>query len=53
MQAPIICIDCKYYKGGLRCAAFPEGFPDEIISGESDHSEIIKGQEEDIVYTKE
>ena len=38
-----ICIDCKHFlnnkkdEWGLRCKAFPDGIPDEIIFGDFDH----------------
>ena len=37
------CIRCKNYRGDLSCLAF-EKIPKEILNGENDHSETIKGQ---------
>ena len=51
MEANLICGDCKYFKEKtLTCLAFPKGIPDIIISGESDHSEPLKNQGNDIVF---
>lgn len=41
-----VCIDCKHYineKGEPKCAAFPEGIPEDIWMGEVDHSEPYEG----------
>jgi len=43
-----ICAYCihldRAYKGyGLRCAAFPDGIPDEIIESQADHREPYEG----------
>tara|TARA_R100001244_G_scaffold79932_1_gene62733 strand:+ start:782 stop:946 length:165 start_codon:yes stop_codon:yes gene_type:complete len=32
------------------CKAFPEGVPNIILSGKSNHSEPLKGQDNDIVF---
>ena len=51
MEANLICGDCKYFKEKtLTCLAFPKDIPDIIISGESDHSEPLKDQGNDIVF---
>jgi len=53
MQAILICIDCKYFESkDLKCLAFKNGIPNIIMSGESDHSNPLPEQENDIVYTK-
>jgi len=39
-----ICLQCKHYHDGERaCAAFPEGIPDAIWEGRSDHIEPYSG----------
>lgn len=47
----LICFKCKHFRefqGG--CNAFPEGIPDEITSGENEHSKPLEWQENDIVF---
>lgn len=47
----LICFRCKHFnrwEGG--CDAFPDGIPDEITSGENEHSEPLKDQKNDIVF---
>ena len=47
----LICFGCKHLRldeGG--CDAFPDGIPDEITSGENDHSTPLPDQENDIVF---
>lgn len=47
-----ICFDCKHLNGKapLKCAAFPDGIPKEILLGENDHTEPLPGQKNDIVF---
>ncbi len=42
-----VCTRCKHWvPGGLRCcAAFPEGIPDAIWSGENDHTQPYPGDQ--------
>lgn len=50
----LICSTCKYFNradGG--CDAFPDGIPDEITSGENNHSKPLPDQQNDLVYTTE
>ncbi len=37
------CIDCNRYRMRLTCEAFPDGIPEEIVTGEHDHTEPFKG----------
>jgi hypothetical protein len=45
-----LCNGCKNYLGLLICLAFPDGIPDEILTGGNDHSKPLPGQDNDIVY---
>ncbi len=45
----IRCNDCKNIIEGFKCKAF-DLIPDDIISGENDHSQVIKGQKGDFVF---
>ena len=47
----LVCFTCKHFRRfGGGCEAFPEGIPDEITSGQNEHSEPLKDQENDIVF---
>lgn len=37
------CITCQHYWGAGKCDAFEEGIPEQIASGEYDHTEPHKG----------
>ncbi|HYW94091.1 MAG TPA: hypothetical protein VE870_00730 [Bacteroidales bacterium] len=45
-----ICNRCKHYLGYLKCKAFPEEIPDEIIRGKIDHCSPLPGQENDLTF---
>ena len=50
----LICSSCKHFdraEGG--CTAFPDGIPDEITSGENDHTKPLPDQGNDIVFEPE
>ncbi len=38
-----LCFSCKHYNDDLTCAAFPEGVPSVILTGEVDHDTPIVG----------
>lgn len=37
------CVTCLFYRGLGECEAFPGGIPQEIFTGERDHTEPIEG----------
>ena len=37
------CTTCTHALPGLRCTAFPQGIPDEILDGENLHTKPFKG----------
>ena len=37
------CFRCVHYRGEMRCAAFPEGIPAEIVQGKHNHREPYPG----------
>lgn len=46
-----ICFKCKHFDiNTSTCTAFPTEIPDEILSGENDHSEPLPDQGNDIVF---
>jgi len=47
----LICFNCKHFRiieGG--CNAFPDGIPEQIMSGMNDHSKPLKDQKNEIVF---
>jgi len=43
MSFPIQCASCKHYREKLKCDAFPDGIPNQIISSKFDHTKPYKG----------
>lgn len=41
------CISCIHFNIGWSCKAFPEGIPEEIYSGQFDHSKPYKKDGQD------
>ena len=37
------CLRCKHFKDFLKCNAFLKGIPEEILTGEHDHTKPFKG----------
>ncbi len=55
MEIDAICIYCKNYTGKKNkttCKAFPRNIPDEVWSGNNDHSEPLTKQKNNIVFEK-
>ena len=49
------CYECKNIldeKGKPKCKAFPDGIPEEIISGEVDHVRKFAGQTNDLLFER-
>lgn len=43
MSMTALCGSCRWYIGDLQCAAFLDGIPDDILSGEFDHEQPHDG----------
>lgn len=50
MEIDLICLKCKHFGDLLTCDAFPKGIPDDIVSGENDHTEKHPDQKNNIVF---
>jgi hypothetical protein len=48
---PVNCLNCINYIDDLKCAAFPEKIPDEILEGDNMHKKPLPDQGNDIVFT--
>ena len=45
------CSLCKHFHGDdYYCPAYPDGIPDELLSGKEKHNSIIKGQKGETVF---
>lgn len=50
-EESFICEKCKHYLQGDNCIAFKkDGIPEEILSGENEHTEPLPKQDNDIVF---
>lgn len=48
-----ICFSCKHFADDAPgCAAFPDGIPDEITSGDNKHKKPLKDQENALIFEK-
>ena len=45
-----VCYNCLNYFYNQVCAAFPDGIPQEFLSGENDHSEKHQSQKNNILF---
>jgi hypothetical protein len=50
MSLKTLCISCKYYEGAFFCKAFPKEIPQQILTGENDHTKPLPNQKNDIVF---
>jgi hypothetical protein len=48
-EKEIICIKCTQF-GGAICPAFPDGIPENILSGKNKHRKPLPGQKNNIVF---
>lgn len=46
------CIICKHLNDGWKCDAFPDGIPDDILSGNNDHSQKHEEQKNEILFER-
>jgi hypothetical protein len=56
----IKCMECRHFTDVMKvkqrtgflflCPAYPRGIPEKIRSWETPHTEILQGQEDDIVF---
>jgi hypothetical protein len=44
------CILCKHREKGLKCIAFPDKIPHEILSGNNNHSIPFPNQDNEVVF---
>jgi hypothetical protein len=48
-----ICFNCKHFSDDAPgCAAFTDGIPEEITSGDDKHTKPLKGQENALVFER-
>ena len=45
-----ICNKCIHNVGNVKCKAFPDRIPVEILRGKNDHSKPLPGQTNNIVF---
>jgi len=45
-----VCGRCKHDRGDGTCKAFPEGIPEEILTGDNKHEKPLYGQGNNIVF---
>lgn len=46
----LLCVICKNYLDEGTCLAFPNGIPQEILTGEGNHAEPLPGQGNNFVF---
>ena len=50
MSTSFYCIGCKNYQLLGKCKAFPKGIPNEILTGEKNHSKTSPKQKNNIIF---
>ena len=50
MTPLISCLYCKHLGKNKLCKAFPEGIPEEILTGKNNHSKPLPKQDNEIVF---
>jgi hypothetical protein len=45
-----LCFKCKFYEFRGKCSAFPDDIPDEVFSGDFQHTKPYPTQDNDIVF---
>lgn len=44
------CPNCKNYIGDLKCVAFLDGIPKEILDGKNPHEKVLKNQSLPVIF---
>lgn len=44
------CYMCEFYRGFCECEAFPDGIPENFLTGEEFHDKVVEGQEGEFVF---
>lgn len=39
-----LCAECRHYDGHYGCAAFLCGIPEDFLTGDKQHTEVVKDQ---------
>jgi len=47
---PVQCAKCKNYNDDLRCEAFEDRIPNEVLIGEFDHTKKHPDQDNNILF---
>ena len=43
LHVSVQCLGCRHRTSAVRCAAFPDGIPKPILTGDVDHSAPVEG----------
>ena len=47
------CLECRHYYGQLKCLAYPDRIPEDIVFGKDKHLQVRDDQDNEIVYEKD